>query len=870
MPEIIICPNHHRFVVRDEESSEKVLRCPTCQIQFTTKSIPFQNATALSSTVLYADEQQGTTSSSDFSIGQLPRVENYELRKKLGEGGMGSVFLARQVEADREVALKLIRPERLTDGNSHQAIKRLRIEARAAARLEHDHIVPVYEVGESDGVPFYSMRYVEGSNLQELLRSGPLPGREACRRLEPVARALQAAHQQGVLHRDIKPANLLWDAQQKRLLIGDFGLAKLTADSRLTRQGEVFGSPAYMSPEQALGRKLDARSDVYSLGATLYQAITGRPPFQGESVPQTLRMVVEDQPVAPRALNPKVDRDLENICLKCLRKNPQQRYQSAADFADDLKRYLEHRPVKARPLGPLQKAARCGRRHPVATSLAGVAFSAIFVALVYLQTRPAFLHLNINPPDARVLLDGEPLSTAEGTALIESSPGRHELALSAAGHRTQREKVVLVRGRGNMVALDVDLVPLLGRLHLTSDPPGAEVKVFNSTENLIAEGFTPFVSDAIPTGEHQVRFRKELYKPVTRSARVPDGHQTLSLETVLLQPESEGTKQYERLQKLHGKLMKNIEQPRRFQDWPLHAVVEQMSGTMGLPMDLNQQALARIGMSPDQPITGTLASGPWFIGANQFLDKYGLVLRPIVTGEKVRGEVTALESRGEMTTILYPVGDLISPLRPDWNSLKENLFAGTVPGTWEREGGRGTLTLNRELMALSIRHRWGAHLEIYQYLNELKRRHVEGQSQGLVIKSEDERAAVDAAQQWLKLMDQGKYEESWKQASKYLQRQFNQKNWTRARQATPHPKTRAKTRVLDQFQFLPKAPPGLGEAPAVILRFRTPGADFDLYEIVALAKLEGRWQPTGYQITQAPANPIAPRPARQTRKTHNN
>ncbi len=254
----------------------------------------------------------------------------YDIVRELGRGGMGVIYLARQRSANRLVALKLIRRDRLehlTAAQRREWLTRFRTEGQAAARVADDRVVTVYEVGAHDGRPFYSMRYVEGRSLDEDVKAGPLPNRRAVLLMEQVARAVQAIHEQGVLHRDLKPANILVDARG-RPYVTDFGLAKWSegADS-LTQTGEAIGSAPYMSPEQAQdAARVSAATDVYGLGATLYALLTGRPPFQGKSVTETLEQVKCREPIPPRRVNPAVDRDLNTIVLKCLEKETGRRF----------------------------------------------------------------------------------------------------------------------------------------------------------------------------------------------------------------------------------------------------------------------------------------------------------------------------------------------------------------------------------------------------------------------------------------------------------------------------------------------------------------------------------------------------------------
>ncbi len=275
---------------------------------------------------------------------------DYELVEVLGEGGMGVVYKARQISLDRLVALKFIRGGSLA---SPVSLARFESEARAAAGLEHPSIVPIFEVGQVDGQPYLAMQLIQGQTLARLLEKGPVPPRTAARILHGIAAAVDVAHCNGILHRDLKPANILLD-ENLNPHVTDFGLAKSfvgDADAtQATQTGAILGTPTYMSPEQAAGNRgqLGPASDVYSLGAILYAMLTGRPPFQGASAVDTVLMVLEQDPVPPRMLSAKVDRDLEMMALKCLQKPQELRYATAGEVVADLKRYLEGTPLAAR------------------------------------------------------------------------------------------------------------------------------------------------------------------------------------------------------------------------------------------------------------------------------------------------------------------------------------------------------------------------------------------------------------------------------------------------------------------------------------------------------------------------------------------
>jgi len=357
---------------------------------------------------VFADAPQGVCSVCLFRTG-LASLENkddeafeptvarmlkdfgdYELLQEIGRGGQGIVYRARQKSLNRIVALKVI-------GLAHWAteahVKRFRMEAEAAASLNHPCIVPIYEVGERDGACYFSMGLVDGGQLDAVAKREPISVRHAAELIAKLARTVSYAHEHGILHRDIKPGNILLDVKGEPHLT-DFGLARLAeTESTVTRTMEVSGTPSYMAPEQAVGNnaRVAGATDIYGLGAVLYQLLTGHPPFAGGTTYETVRLVLDTELRQPRLLNPKVDRDLATICLKCLEKDPQRRYSSALALAEDLERWLKHEPIRARRTGLVTRGRKWVRRNPTSALLVAslVALAAAIGAMIW---KSEFVH----------------------------------------------------------------------------------------------------------------------------------------------------------------------------------------------------------------------------------------------------------------------------------------------------------------------------------------------------------------------------------------------------------------------------------------------------------------------------------------------
>jgi serine/threonine protein kinase len=346
-------PDPHEFTARFPELAEAIL-------------VQFGVDAAMPTTFkLPADgHPPGTTDTASTR-----RIDDYEVLAVLGQGGMGVVYKARDASLGRMVAIKT-----LAEGQhaTPEQLERFRAEAQAVARLRHPNIIAIHVIGEHEGRPYLSLEFAEGGSLAQRLADKPMPPREAAELLEALARAVHAAHQAGVVHRDLKPSNVLLDADGVPK-VADFGLAKLLdSDSGRTLSGQVVGTPSYMAPEQAEGqsKRVGPAADIYALGAILYHALTGRPPFLGESAMETIRLATSTEAVPPRQLRPDVPLDLETICLKCLEKESARRYPGALALAEDLHRYLDGRPIAARPVGPVGRLWRWGRRNPWVAGLA--------------------------------------------------------------------------------------------------------------------------------------------------------------------------------------------------------------------------------------------------------------------------------------------------------------------------------------------------------------------------------------------------------------------------------------------------------------------------------------------------------------------
>src|SRR6185295_5137091 len=310
----------------------------------------------------------------------VPALADYEILGEVARGGAGVIYRARQRSLNRTVALKMILSGEFA---SPDAVQRFRVEAEAAASLDHPNIVPIYQIGEENGQHFFSMKLVEGEILSRRIREKPMAPRESARLVAIVARAIHYGHQRGILHRDLKPSNILITADATPYVV-DFGLAKrVDVDEALTKTGDIMGTPSYMAPEQMEGKSTFTTAvDVYGLGGILYELLTGQPPFRGDTMASIMRKVLEEEPASPKSINPEVDPDLDTITLKCLEKSPGKRYATADQLAEDLERWLAGEPIQARAVTTWTRGLKWVRRRPATAALIAVSLLALVTVAV--------------------------------------------------------------------------------------------------------------------------------------------------------------------------------------------------------------------------------------------------------------------------------------------------------------------------------------------------------------------------------------------------------------------------------------------------------------------------------------------------------
>ena len=468
----------------------------------------------------------GETRNKDIDATQIgsppPKsLGDYEIVREVGRGGMGVVYEARQQSLSRRVALKVLPFHAVENAELRWRFQR---EARAAARLDHPHIVPVYEVGEHDGCPYFSMRFVDGTTLLDRLADGPIEEQQAVAWLLPITQAIALAHREGVLHRDLKPSNILLNTEEQPL-IADFGLAKTFQPGAAASYTQaMIGTPSYMAPEQASdsGGQVAATTDVYGLGAVLYHMLTGRPPFQAATAVDTLRQVTQQEPVGPRQLNAAISRDLETICLKCLAKEPSRRYATAMALAEDLQRYQEGKPILARRLSGVARGLRWCRRHPMrAAALGMLLVTCAVIAGAYVMTAGALQESEQSHQQTREVVDYYLRRVSEDPRFDQHGlqPLRQDLLQAALEHYER-----FVQQRGDDPALSAEIADAhfhLGLIKEHIDTLPAALESFGQAERrqrVLADGEAP---------EHMASLSKTLAamgRIRFRQGKWPDAH----------------------------------------------------------------------------------------------------------------------------------------------------------------------------------------------------------------------------------------------------------------------------------------------------------------------------------------------------------
>jgi serine/threonine protein kinase len=652
------------------------------------------------------------------------QVGKYQILKLLGAGGMGSVYLAIDAYArDRQpVALKTIRSEHL---QSAVSTDRFIGEMRAMAAVQHEGILPILDTGAEAGVPFFTMPFIDGEDFSKRIRTGDdaVPGldelMQRARVVQQVALAVAHLHNAGFLHRDIKPANILLQNAGHGVWLSDFGIVKmLGGQSDLSATGHFVGTLNYAPPEQLFeSDRVDLRSDVYSLGTTLYAALTGVKPFGEGSTTEVALRVKHGQLASVREINPAIPVGIATVCHRATEKNPDDRYETADEFAADLNRAINGLKTYLQPITRIGRVARHAMRHPVKTASIGVTIGTLTVITFLYTTRPAYLSLQVEPADALVLVDAQSIPVKSGHLQWQGDPGSHRIDIKAPGYEPQTLHVLMPRGRQSMTARSVRLVALRGRVEIDSIPTGATVVVFDPTGKLVCEGTTPWRSPDLDSGPTRIEVSKPLFRDVQLQVDVPKGGKLAVLETPRL--ESAFSKQIgspllgRRLEAFYRPFSKPI----LANDISLVELAIQIANVSDAGLLVDKQALKQVGLTHDSTVSVNIRS---FSDLTTQLRGQGLTLTLNDINDNGLWRLTTIkQSEATLYSGLYSLEDLSLVMLPQ--QITQLIRVNVMPHRWEHLGGPCTLSPISGHHAIAVSADMQTQAQVFTYLQGLSK-----------------------------------------------------------------------------------------------------------------------------------------------------